>query len=376
MMVAIGRFRVPSRPAAVARFFLADLHSPRSGRERLAGRLARRLPAALGLRLLAAVSPSAGEPAGLARQARSAGLLAAADLADGEGAAAIELAGHEGRRRGVVFVFPPRAERPARVLKLATDPAAGAAIAAEADRLERTRRALSPALAATIPRVLERSGDAGCAGVALEARPGRPLQLELARGESSRERLAERFEAAGDWLGRFHRETAVAGALPEVLSAALSARCPKPREVPLARAHGDYWPRNVLVDEASGRISGVVDWEAPEAIRPPHGDLFDFALSAVGCSSGPEGAPPPERVLGLALLAPGSWRDLVSRFFAGYIAASALERSALEALLRLYLEEIESERRAVSWIPAGRRREVVGTWRNELETANRSAFSG
>jgi aminoglycoside phosphotransferase (APT) family kinase protein len=50
------------------------------------------------------------------------------------------------------------------------------------------------------------------------------------------------------------------------------------RSVEVSWVHGDYWPGNVLVDETSASVRGVVDWEwAADGELPAH-DVFHVVL--------------------------------------------------------------------------------------------------
>ena len=50
------------------------------------------------------------------------------------------------------------------------------------------------------------------------------------------------------------------------------------RSVEVSWIHGDYWPGNVLVDEASLSLRGVVDWECAADGELPAHDVFHFVL--------------------------------------------------------------------------------------------------
>jgi hypothetical protein len=50
------------------------------------------------------------------------------------------------------------------------------------------------------------------------------------------------------------------------------------RSVEVSWVHGDYWPGNLLVDELTGSLHGVVDWEWAAAGELPAHDVFHFVL--------------------------------------------------------------------------------------------------
>ena len=69
-----------------------------------------------------------------------------------------------------------------------------------------------------------------------------------------------------------------AGASLEALGADLSAALVG-RSIGLGWIHGDLWPANVLIDPATGRVSGLVDWDSAEPGEPILQDLLHLALT-------------------------------------------------------------------------------------------------
>jgi aminoglycoside phosphotransferase (APT) family kinase protein len=45
-------------------------------------------------------------------------------------------------------------------------------------------------------------------------------------------------------------------------------------ELPFSWTHGDYWPGNLLIDQSTGAIGGVVDWDRASADQVPLHDLL------------------------------------------------------------------------------------------------------
>jgi aminoglycoside phosphotransferase len=408
----LGRFLVPADERRVVAWFFRDLFVPHGRRERLlrrAVRLAEPLPVPLdvafrdrrpiaevaadeaGAEVLAAVEwliAGAGRPLfaeGLAAvewPRRDAERALPADRGVPERPswlAAADYAG-TGRRRSLVFLFAPRADRPVAMAKVRPDGAAGEPLATEREAIDRVRAELPADLAATVPRVLASRRAAGREGLLLAALPGRSAWAEL-HGVAFPARAASRhLAAAADWLARFHAATRrdEAYRLPPWSELAPGEPDPPPwyrrleerlahRPLPLAAGHGDFWPRNVLV--AGGAVTAVVDWEAARPAAPPFDDLFAFAWS-VGID-GPwrRGRPlPAPDAFRRAFLDDGTPGRAVAAYFARSAAALGLDGDTLRDLFRLWLRTR----------PAGHP-EGGDTWRTYdrmLGETARSAFSG
>jgi aminoglycoside phosphotransferase (APT) family kinase protein len=186
--------------------------------------------------------------------------------------------------------------------------------------------------------------------------------------------------AAGDWLARFHAATRREEAFRLPGWEELAAEEPGPpswyrrleerlerRPLTLAAGHGDFWPRNVLVE--GGEVTAVVDWEAASPAAPPFGDLFAFAWSY-----GLEGpwcrgrALPAAEAFRRAFLDDNPLSRAVAAYLARYGAAFALDGETLRDLFRLWLHTR----------PAGDP-EGGDPWRicdRMLGEAGRSVFSG
>jgi aminoglycoside phosphotransferase (APT) family kinase protein len=183
----------------------------------------------------------------------------------------------------------------------------------------------------------------------MEAFDGRPLQRVLVRGRFHREpalRSASLVAAAGRWLRVLH-DTPVDGrparqqtrqeivdaftALGAYLAprmtahdvdayvgAGVAAASILPDRLPMVVSHGDFAPRNILVD-GSGRVA-VIDllarWQAP-----PYEDLAGFlvALHTSRANAVTRGV-----VFGRAL------ERLEPAFLAGYFGSEAVPRSAID----------------------------------------------
>jgi len=228
----------------------------------------------------------------------------------------------------VAILFPTDGADPAAILKVRRPRTPGRSLAREAGVLERLAERLPDALRPTVPRVLGFWAVGGVEALLLSALPGRPAYVEMQAGWRPLRRAGRHLSAAARWLAEFHRATRSDGSFdplaeePALHSAASEAEALgegvpdwrwyedlradlAERPLPLAARHGDFWARNVLLDER-GRVSGVVDWEeascrplesprltgiadggegearpSPAGLPegPPFVDLFHFALS-------------------------------------------------------------------------------------------------
>lgn len=141
-----------------------------------------------------------------------------------------------GRDRLVVFVFGEGETSPRAVLKLGSD------LRREAEALKRL--ADHADLHGTVPRLLDWQGEA----LLMSPVPGVSAYVEM-QGLLAPGRAVDRhFDAAADWLLRFHRATGA--------------------------SHGDFWARNLLVGPTA-----VVDWEHFVERAPIDADLFHFPLT-------------------------------------------------------------------------------------------------
>lgn len=407
-----GRFLVPIDERRVVAWFFRDLFVPHGRRERLlrrAVRLAERLPVPLDVafrdrRPLAEVAAdeAGGEAlaavewliAGAGRPLLAEGLAAvgwprrsAKRPLPAEGSApqrpswlaAADYAG-TGRRRSLVFLFAPGADRPAAIAKVRPADAAGEPLATEREAIDRVRAELPAVLAATVPRVLGWRRAAGREGLLLAALPGRSAWAELRSSAFPARAASRHLAAAADWLARFHAATRREESLRLPPWAELAPGEPGPppwyrrleerlarRPLPLAAGHGDFWPRNVLV--AGGAVTAVVDWEAARPAAPPFDDLFAFAWSVAIDGPWRRGRPlPPADAFRRAFLDDGPPRRAVAAYLARSAAALGLDGDTLSDLFRLWLRARPAAH------PEG-----GDTWRTcdrMLGEAARSAFSG
>jgi hypothetical protein len=353
-----GRYLVPLEAAAPGRWFLRRLFAPHGGRERLRLRLARRLGGRLGPRLLLR---DAGDGAAAELQPLARALAAVPELAAGPGDRWVVIAEEPGgrRRRQVAFRFAAAggdgggapAAGPDRAVK--TEPRRSAALAREAEALRRLRRELPPVLAETLPEVIHHHATDDLDVLVLSASAGTSGYV-VARAAGTR-CAAEQLAAAGRWLAAFQRATRCQDRTAPVPSwprlAVAAGLPPEPprwyrelerftggQPLPAVAAHGDFWPRNLLLPESADRLPAVVDWEAWREAASPLGDLFHYPL-ALGQLVRRRGGAPPEPLAAFrrAFVVDGP----LSRQVAGYTRTVAvaldLPAALLAPLLRLYL---------------------------------------
>ncbi|MFP5284343.1 MAG: hypothetical protein ACLGI9_01250 [Thermoanaerobaculia bacterium] len=143
-----------------------------------------------------------------------------------------------GRDRRVVFLFREGPASPTAVLKL------GSGLEREAEALRFLEERLPPDLRGSVPRLLDSQEGA----LLMSPVPGLSAYVEM-QGLLAPGRAVDRhFDAAADWLVRFHQATGA--------------------------SHGDFWARNLLVGPTA-----VVDWEHFTEQAPIHADLFHFPLT-------------------------------------------------------------------------------------------------
>lgn len=206
-----------------------------------------------------------------------------------------------------VLVLRPGDTAPSLAAKIATTPAAEAAVEREGRLLVELRRLGLRPVIGTIPRFVEMRQHEGHLVLVASAVPGVPLsRLYNSWRHPSRERsVAADFSLAADWLARLQDTSASAPAPVDLLAGAAEriiartgdeltrrtlaatvaervadqhdrlARFSTPRTV----VHGDFWFGNLLVDPGRRTVTGVVDWEQGEVRGEPLRDLGRFAVS-------------------------------------------------------------------------------------------------
>lgn len=346
----IGRFVVPLGDRRVLRWFLAHLHVEHG----LTGRLRHAL-----LRTAAPWAPGAdrilyewrgsareGDPALVAARRAVDAMREALPGASPERWIVMRDDLREARGRVIVFPFAAGAGAPGGVLRVRSA-GAGPALGREAAALAHVRPRLPAALRDTLPKVAARC-EADELEIQLETLlPGRSAYVEMRASFVPSLRARRHFRAAGRWLAEFHAAT----------------RWPDGS----VAVHGDFWPRNLLLD-SSGAATGVVDWEWYRPAGSPFRDLFDFAVGyALAWPWADERPRDPLEALTRAFVGPGRVFRAVREYLDDYAAAVGIDRADLEAAFPDYVEgRSRASREEVPWADLRRR----------IETADRSVFSG
>lgn len=192
---------------------------------------------------------------------------------------------------------------PAFVVKVPTTASAQYVVRHEGKVLEALAGLRLGPLAASLPRALGYMSVEGLTALVSTAVTGTPMTVRYhAWRHTARRRQVNRdFAAAGSWLADLQTRTAgrrtpitlVSDVIPALTNrfqwhpdlptvrlrlAATAARLAI-HTTPLTVVHGDYWFGNLLLDEDSNRVVGVVDWESGELEGEPLGDVARFAVS-------------------------------------------------------------------------------------------------
>lgn len=191
------------------------------------------------------------------------------------------------------------------VLKVAHTERGASALNRHVTAVEAVRLTASPSLRRLIPAVLHQARREPWHVVVESALPGRPLSEAHLPARLRGERAAlvaldgvHTIDAQVTAAPSELLETWVDAPLAEVGRHVAPCRFEQPlrhlrdelttalsRPLPLARSHGDVWAGNLLVSP-TGRVTGLVDWEASRALAPIGTDVMQFALSSYERSIG------------------------------------------------------------------------------------------
>jgi hypothetical protein len=232
-LAQVDRFVFPAGDPDIASFLFERLLAPHNLRERV------RRSALLSIPGLAARIP---RPLAKDRPIRETieTALRSLDLAPCRWLLVEDYSGN-GRDRLVVFLFGEGATSPRAVLKL------GSSLRREAEALKLLAERLPADLRDSVPSLLDWQEQA----LLMSPVPGVSAYVEM-QGLLAPGRAVDRhFDAAAEWLFRFHRATGA--------------------------SHGDFWARNLLVGLVGP--TAVVDWEHFTEEAPIDADLFHFPLT-------------------------------------------------------------------------------------------------
>jgi aminoglycoside phosphotransferase (APT) family kinase protein len=252
-------------------------------------------------------------------------------------------AGH----KAIIAAGPPEHDEADVVAVLTADAVSVRGRSIEAPQLDALARI--PAVAALVPRLLDRFSVDGARCFVMERIPGVTLDQDV----PPLERVSE---AAHEFLLLLHRETAVPTAMDEagfdrlalpVLRAA-QERNPefgsligawqaplrlalREHTLPAVYQHGDYKVENVIYEPESCRLLSVIDWEHA---RRPGLPLLDL-LYLLAYNRVIRGAHWTEAIE--ALIVRAEWNAVERRRLEQYMQAFALDESLLPALRALFL---------------------------------------
>jgi hypothetical protein len=231
-----GRLWVPEDAPGGRRYLIRSLLVPHGRRQRLGLAVSRIDPDE-------SASVAAGDPRFAAVP------IALASVAEkGEPPRWILMEDYEGGSgRSIVFLFADgEAEHPFAAVKV--HPAGDRSpLRRERDALERL--AVS-GVRESVPAVRGFREEDGWESLVLTTLPGQSIYRQMKAAPLARALVAGHFESAAGWLERF-QETGVG-------------------------MHGDFWGRNILVDD--GKVAAV-DWEDFDAAGDPFVDVFHFPLT-------------------------------------------------------------------------------------------------
>jgi hypothetical protein len=224
-LAQVDRFVFPAGDPGIASYLFERLFAPHNLRERL------RRSAGLATRV-AKLLPDDGP---IQEQIEAA--LRRLDLGPHRWLLVDDYSGNE-RNRLVVFLFREGEASPKAVLKL------GSGLQREAEALRFLAERLPADLRGSVPHLLAWQEQA----LLMSPVPGVSAYVEMQGLLAPRRAVDRHFDAAADWLFKFHRATGA--------------------------SHGDFWARNLLVSPTA-----VVDWEHFTEEAPIYADLFHFPLT-------------------------------------------------------------------------------------------------
>ena len=230
----VDRFVFPAGDPGIAAYLFERLFAPHNLRERLRRSALLSVPA-----MAVRVAKPLPDDGPVLERIEAA--LRSLDLTASRWLLVEDYSGNE-RNRLAVFLFGENEASPKAVLKLAPD------LRREAEALRFLAERLPPDLRDSVPRLLGWQELAGAEALLMSPVPGVSAYVEM-QGLLAPGRAVDRhFDAAADWLARFHEATGA--------------------------AHGDFWARNLLVGPTA-----VVDWEHFTEEAPIYADLFHFPLT-------------------------------------------------------------------------------------------------
>jgi hypothetical protein len=253
---------------------------------------------------------------------------------------------------GLVLLFDSGSAQPRAALKVRP---AGGPLWREHETLMELHARLPPALARAVPRPIGYSEEDAWEALLLPWHRGHSPYVEMQRLLRPARRAGVHLQAAARWLAELHAATRE------------PAEPRHDEDVPLAFGHGDYWPRNLLLQGHT--VSAVLDWERSGPGRPVTEDVFHFALTyALNFRWTAAGRAAPDEAFRRGFLHRGPVSAEIGRFLRSYCTAMRLPPRLLGVLFERQLPTLSE----VAGLPI----EMAAALRQRWATARWSVFEG
>jgi hypothetical protein len=260
----------------------------------------------------------------------------------------------QARRQIMAVLFNGRAT-PEAVLKIRPTATGREDLVNERDALERVA-ALPAGVRDSVPRLLRWDSNDRHTALSASWIGGRSVYADVYATVLPPMSVGAHFQAAIDWLLDFQDASRVKGQwdLDELQQVAMGsaegepdvqASCERalaqvrewapPRTLRLVASHGDFWPRNVILDDRAS-MAGIVDWERFSPATSPFDDLFHFAAT-YGLAYRWIGREREDESWARTFLRRNRISRAVRRFLGRYCLRRGLQPSLLMPLLQLHL---------------------------------------
>lgn len=250
--------------------------------------------------------------------------------------------------RAVLFLFEAGQARPAAVLKWCRP----GSLRREHDALLRVADRLPAAVRGSLPVPLAFGGIGDGDALLLSCLPGRSAYVEMQSGLVPGFSVTRHFDAAAAWLAAFHNAT---------------------RRGDLTFSHGDFWARNLLLEEKTGAPRGVVDWEYASEEASPFEDLFHFPLTyGLNYLWSRYRRRHPEEAFRRTFLEESRVSRAVKRYLGKYCAETGLDAGRLRSQFDRYLATHSRRGSAPGAVEGG----LWTRFHEMLGKSGRSVFSG
>lgn len=211
---------------------------------------------------------------------------------------------HANRRQTLLFLFDEKTFSPCAIAKMTDNALQREVLEHEFKTLSFLQEELPYDLRQSIPQPITFFQEEGLWILVETFLAGKSLYTEMRNSWWSREAAGRHFQQAEKWLVQFHRATHTTELLFDeesihkhiltllqefqeccepsdaeqkmIRHIAECAQSMRGEKLPLVGCHGDFWPRNFILE---GEKAGVVDWERFQPDSAPFRDLFMFPIS-------------------------------------------------------------------------------------------------